>query len=72
MQVENISELNEIIKAGAHNEVIQMAETLHERDLSKIAQTICDDCPDVKLILIAGPSSSEKLPPPNAYPFNSG
>ncbi|MGI6685470.1 MAG: nucleoside kinase [Bacillota bacterium] len=60
MQVENISELNEITMAGAYNEVIQMAETLHERDLSKIAQSICEDCPEVKLILIAGPSSSGK------------
>jgi len=60
MQVENIAQLNEIIKAGAHNEVIQMAETLHERDLSRIAQSICKDYPDVKLILIAGPSSSGK------------
>lgn len=60
MQVENIAQLNEIIKDGSFNEVIQMAETLHERDLSQIAQAICDDCPEVKLILIAGPSSSGK------------
>lgn len=60
MEVENIAQLNEITEAGAHNEVIQMAETLHERDLSKIAESICADYPDVKLVLIAGPSSSGK------------
>ncbi|MEL7564018.1 MAG: nucleoside kinase [Dehalobacterium sp.] len=60
MQVENIAQLNGIIESGAHNEVIQMAETLHERDLSKIAGSICADCPEVKLVLIAGPSSSGK------------
>lgn len=60
MQVENIAQLNAIIEAGAHNDVIQMAETLHERDLSRIAEAVCADCPEVKLILIAGPSSSGK------------
>lgn len=60
MQVENIAQLNEIAEAGTFNEIIQMAETLHERDLSKIAESICQDYPDVKLVLIAGPSSSGK------------
>ncbi|ATW28697.1 hypothetical protein DCMF_17265 [Candidatus Formimonas warabiya] len=60
MRVENIAQLNEIVEAGSHNEVIQMAETLHERDLTKIADAICADYRDVKLVLIAGPSSSGK------------
>ncbi len=60
MQVENIAHLNEIIEAGAYNEIIQMTETLHERNLSKIAEAICTEYQDVKLVLIAGPSSSGK------------
>jgi len=57
--LENIAQLNQLIKSGRQDEVIQVAETLHERTLIKTADAISADR-QVKLVLIAGPSSSGK------------
>lgn len=50
--------LNEHISLGAHKELIQMAEALHEKKISDIADDICKQ--KKRVILIAGPSSSGK------------
>ncbi len=59
LEVENISHLNDAIKSGRINELIPVAEGLHEKKIAQIADMIAAS-EDKKLVLIAGPSSSGK------------
>ncbi len=54
-----VGPLNEKIKNGEIEEVIKVSEALHEKKIANIADLICED-EDIKVILIAGPSSSGK------------
>jgi len=56
---DHIAALNEITKKGDFNELIQVNEALHEKKIAYIADQICDN-PNIRLILISGPSSSGK------------
>jgi len=60
MKLETVSDLNSIIEDGKMNELTLIAETMHERKLHKISDDIFADFPKVRLVLIAGPSSSGK------------
>ena len=55
-----IGSVNESVKKGQARELIAVAESLHERKYVKIADMIHDRRDKVKLVLIAGPSSSGK------------
>jgi len=57
--VENIFALNKTVRENRVGELVNMAEGLHEKRISRIADKI-KDCPEIKIILIAGPSSSGK------------
>lgn len=59
LEVQDVAQLNQIIEDNKLSEFIQINETLQERNLSTIAQDIADNR-DIKLVLIAGPSSSGK------------
>lgn len=59
LDLENISHLNDAIQGGRINEVIQVAEGLHEKKIAQIADMIADSR-NKRLVLIAGPSSSGK------------
>lgn len=59
LELENISHLNDAIKGGRINEIIQVAEGLHEKKIAQIADMISASG-NKKLVLIAGPSSSGK------------
>ncbi len=59
LQVENVGMLNDIIKAGKIGEIIRISEALHEKKIAQIADLIAEN-PEIRLILIAGPSSSGK------------
>lgn len=54
-----ISSLNEYIKNGEVNNIIKISEALHEKKISQIADSLVQN-EDLKLICIAGPSSSGK------------
>ncbi|MFA6074472.1 MAG: nucleoside kinase [Negativicutes bacterium] len=54
-----LSDLNEHITNGGANEIIRVAEALHEKKLAQIADAILAK-PDARVVLIAGPSSSGK------------
>ena len=54
-----LPDLNARIVSGQANEIIRIAEALHEKKLAQIADSIAQR-PDVRLVLIAGPSSSGK------------
>lgn len=59
LELENISHLNDAIKYGRINELIAVAEGLHEKKIAQIADMIAAHG-NKKLVLIAGPSSSGK------------
>ena len=57
---ESVGELNEIVACGELNKTILVSEALHEHRISDIADEIWDRRKHVRVILIAGPSSSGK------------
>lgn len=58
--VSRVGALNSAIKMGKARELIQISEGLHERKYAAIADEIYKRRDKVKLVLIAGPSSSGK------------
>ena len=60
--VSNVGPLNQMISSGKSTGLIQVAEALHEKKIGKIADTIADAHAErgVRMVLIAGPSSSGK------------
>ena len=58
--VKSIGTLNYAINKGHSTELIQIAEALHERKYADIADEIYRRRDKIKLVLIAGPSSSGK------------
>lgn len=58
--VKDIATVNKAIMAGHSKKMIQIAEALHERKYAAIADQIYARKDDVKLVLLAGPSSSGK------------
>lgn len=55
-----VSELNNIVDENECNKLIQVSEALHEKRYSQIADEIYKRRDDVKIIFLAGPSSSGK------------
>jgi uridine kinase len=62
MNMDIVGELNQGIRAGDLSTVVQVAETLQERQIGRIADEIALRCArqGLRLVLIAGPSSSGK------------
>ena len=60
IQCNTVAKLNRIINCGYANGIIQVAEALHEKKIAGIADKIAASNKDVRLVLIAGPSSSGK------------
>lgn len=59
MNIETVADLNDEIKNGCIQETILVQEALQEKKIAQISETIANK-PDVKFVLIAGPSSSGK------------
>ena len=59
MNIENSTELNDIVSKGSIDELIRITETKQSNELLKVAEEIYNN-KDIKIILIAGPSSSGK------------
>ena len=57
--VDTVGALNDMIAAGRTDELIKISEALHEKKMAQIADQITDR-KNVKLVMIAGPSSSGK------------
>jgi uridine kinase len=60
MGVDNVGALNEMIQNQRHPEIIMVSEALHEQRIADIARTIAEHSTQVRVVLIAGPSSSGK------------
>ncbi len=58
--VSNVGALNEAIESGRVRELILVSEALHEQRIAQIATWIAEGRDDIKVVLIAGPSSSGK------------
>ncbi len=60
LEVSDIGSLNKLTESKRDNPVIKISEALHEKKISQIADQIKSRRKKVKVILIAGPSSSGK------------
>jgi uridine kinase len=58
--IANVGTLNDAIQAGRVDEIILTSEALHERRVAEIASRIKEKSDQVRIVLIAGPSSSGK------------
>jgi uridine kinase len=58
--VQNVGQLNKLCLDSNSSHIIRIAEGLHEKKIAKIADEILSRRPRVRLITIAGPSSSGK------------
>jgi uridine kinase len=58
--IESLGALNDAITAGRIHEIILVSEALHEQRIAEIARQIAERSDQVKVVLIAGPSSSGK------------
>lgn len=58
--IEVAADVNEFIRSGRHLELIAIAEALHEKKISSIADSILTQRRALRILLIAGPSSSGK------------
>jgi uridine kinase len=60
LEVGDVGALNEQVVGGKGGDLIRIAEALHEKKIAQIADQIAADRDRIRLILIAGPSSSGK------------
>ena len=60
MGVANVADLNNTLVRGEFGELIRINEALHEKKIAQIADQVFHRIDQVKMVLIAGPSSSGK------------
>jgi uridine kinase len=60
MGVAGVTSLNEEIRSGRTGDVVLVAEAFHQRQLSTIAREVVSKQPQVKFVLISGPTSAGK------------
>lgn len=60
LDVGDVGALNDKVSSGEMGDIIRVSEALHEKKIARIADMITDRKDSVKIILIAGPSSSGK------------
>lgn len=58
--IDNVGALNNAVISGREQEIVLVSEAFHEQHIADIAQQIALRRADLRLILIAGPSSSGK------------
>jgi len=58
--IPDVGALNEAINAGRVREIVLVSEALHERRIAEIAALIAERRDRIRVVLIAGPSSSGK------------
>lgn len=60
LNVRNLIDLNKVLQEEKVGNLIRVAEAFHEKNISQIADTIARDIDLIRIVLIAGPSSSGK------------
>lgn len=58
--ISEAADLNEIVSKGNYKEVIRLSEAYYESQLTRIADKIYENKQNIKVVLLAGPSSSGK------------
>ena len=58
--IPSAASLNNIVSIGKYNDVIRLAETHYEGQLASISERIYENKENIKMVLLAGPSSSGK------------
>jgi uridine kinase len=58
--VSDVGRLDQIIAKNGISEIIKIAESLHEKKIARIADTITSKKEELRLVLVAGPSASGK------------
>jgi len=58
--IESLGALNDAIHSGRIREIILVSEALHEQQIAEIAESIVNHANQIRIVLIAGPSSSGK------------
>lgn len=58
--IENAADINNYVTNGGFSELINLSETFYENQLNDIANKVYDNRKNIKIVLIAGPSSSGK------------
>ncbi|MDR3329144.1 MAG: nucleoside kinase [Prevotellaceae bacterium] len=60
LQAGTVGKINELVQQGRGGELIKVSEALHENKYAHLAAEVASRSGEVKLVLIAGPSSSGK------------
>jgi uridine kinase len=60
LEVRNLVELNELLERDGGSNLIRVAEAFHEKKIGEIADQIARNIDLIRIVLIAGPSSSGK------------
>ncbi|MGB4471762.1 MAG: nucleoside kinase [Limnochordia bacterium] len=60
VSISNVAELNEVVASNRYGDLIRICEAYHEKQIAKIADRIAQDRDRLRIVLIAGPSSSGK------------
>lgn len=58
--ISNVADLNKIVSLGKYNDIIQLAEANYNSQLANIADIIHKKMGKIKIVLLAGPTSSGK------------
>jgi len=58
--IESLGALNDAISSGRIREIILVSEALHEQQIAEFAESIVNHSNEIRVVLIAGPSSSGK------------
>lgn len=60
INITNAAELNNVVSMGKYDELIRLSEVYYNNQLVEVADKIYDNKENIKIVLIAGPSSSGK------------
>ena len=60
IDVTNAAELNKVVSEGKYDELIRLSEVYYNNQLVEVADKIYENKENIKIVLIAGPSSSGK------------
>lgn len=58
--INNVADLNAAVLRDETGEIIRVAEGFQEKKIARIADRIAEECEKIRLVLVAGPSSSGK------------
>jgi uridine kinase len=59
-EVNTVDKLNQIVSAGRFSHLVEVSEVAYSRELQTVCETITDRKDEIRLVIVAGPSSSGK------------